>query len=322
MGQCCLRSNDERVKDTKTANGDSIDGFPAVKVVDPVPEHERCDHVRELAACVLRAFESSLDNFGNNPELKLSDDSEWVPWMDETLEKLKSEFNPLMDRIRKYTDEEKTNTTFLMPRNKISELGLKSYPKHEEAMKMGLLKEVEIDDMRMKLCREFNRGIHTHFISHKWSGNSPDTPDNAIFEMSKEAAHYIWFDYTCVPQDDHSLRLRHLLAIANICKEATIVRMNGNEDLDKAYSSSVWCQLEAALLQWDKINFDPQMKWTIYDWNDSYAVLPGFLDLWVNSFKNHHFFSGREGFARTSMVVSMLKAFISYHDNKDQSVIV
>ena len=99
------------------------------------------------------------------------------------------------------------------------------------------------------------------------------------------------------------------------------MRFHGNEELEKAYNNSVWCQLEAALLQWDDVGYDEGMSWTIYDWNDCYAVLPAFLDLWVNSHKNWHFFIGGEGFRRTSMIVSMLEAFASFHDSKEATAI-
>lgn len=318
MGQCCSKRkySDSSAHHTETTNS----GFDDHPPINPLAEEDRNNHVRELVRVVLRSFRESLDEYEKHPHLKEGNDDlaiEWVHWMNRIIEQMKAEFNPLMDRMRHFTDKEKTTTTYLISRIKLNELGLESFPKHEEAIEMGLLKEVEIDDMRMKLCREFNRGIHTHFISHKWAGNSPDTEDNAIFNMAKDAAHYLWFDYTCVPQDDHVVRLRHLLAIADICHEATVVRMNGNADLEKAYNNSVWCQLEAALLQWDDVGFDPNMTWTIYDWNDCYAVLPAFLDLWVNSHKNNHFFEGREGFRRTSMIVSMLESFAAFHDSKD-----
>ncbi len=320
MGQCCVRQekHPQHLDSSSKKNGTGYrfeDHPESVVAVTPLVEEDRNNHVRELVRVVLKFFRYSLDEYEKHPHMKEAED-DWVYWQDEVIDQMKAEFNPLMDRMRPFTDKEKTTTTFLIPRTKLKELGLTSFPKHEDAIQMGLLKEVEIDDMRIKLCREFNRGIHTHFISHKWAGNSPDTEDNAIFEMAKNAAHYLWFDYKCVPQDDHALRLRHLLAIADICHEATVVRFHGNKDLEKAYNNSVWCQLEAALLQWDDVGYDPNMKWTIYDWNDCYAVLPAFLDLWVNSHKNHHFFTGKEGFRRTSMIVSMLDAFASFHDSK------
>ena len=324
MGQCCVRESTCKKDGCEENDGSKTYSAKSLGSVDPIPIEDQHHHVRLLAGVVLSALQESLNEFEKYPQMKEIDkyDAEWVHWMDRIVQQLKSEFNPLMDQMRSHTDQSKSDTTYLISRKKIDELGLQSYPKHEEAIKMGLLKEVEIDDMRMKLCREFNRGIHTHFISHKWDGNSPDTADNAIFEMTKSAAHYIWFDYTCVPQDDHFLRLRHLLSIADICNEATVVCFHANADLEKSYNSSVWCQLEAALLQWDNVVFDTEMEWTIYDWNDLYAVLPGFLDLWVNSHKNNHFFLGKEGFARTSMIVSMLKAFIAFHDSKDDNEII
>jgi len=267
---------------------------------------------------VLDAFEQNLDYYQKHPDIAQQDaSSNSAPWMSEVVESLKYEFNPLASRLRPVISQERTDTTYLIPRNKIRQLGLTSFPKHEEALAMDLLKIVDIEDMRIKLCREANRGIHTHFISHKWDGNSPDTKDNALFEMSKDAAHYLWFDYTCVPQDDHELRLRHLLSIANICHEATVVPFHATSELEEAYNRSVWCQLEAALLTWDTTNFDPATNWTIYDWNDLHAVLPGFLDLWVNTEKNWRFFDGKEGQARTSMVVSLLRAFLQFDDTRD-----
>jgi hypothetical protein len=110
--------------------------------------------------------------------------------------------------------------------------------------------------------------------------------------------------------------LKHLLAIANICEEATVVPAHANDELEHAYDRSVWCQLEAALLTWETTNFDPDtQEWTIYDWNDLYAVLPGFLDLWVNADKNWRFFEGKNGYSRTTMIVSLLEAFLSHHNN-------
>ena len=319
MGQCCVRP--EKIQpsvDTNSKNATEI-SFEDHPVEIPLVEEDRNNLVRELVRVVLKSFRNSLEEYEKQPHLKEADDLVgvgWVDWKDQIIDQMKAEFNPLMDRLRPFTERGKTTTTFLIPRIKLKELELTSFPKHEEAVRMGLLKEVEIDDMRMKLCREFNRGIHTHFISHKWAGNSPDTEDDAIFEMAKDAAHYLWFDYTCVPQDDHELRLRHLLAIADICHEATVVRFHGSDYLEKAYNNSVWCQLEAALLQWDDVAYDPNMAWTIYDWNDCYAVLPTFLDLWVNSHKNNHFFTiGKEGFKRTAMIVSLLDAFAAFHDS-------
>ena len=284
-------------------------------------EQEQQDYVRKLAGVVLEGYQRNLDEYGK-VEFAKDDDSHDVDWRqrDRIVNPLKAEFNPLMDRMKSYIEQQRTHTTFLISRTKLQELGLTYYPKHEEALQMeGLLKRVEIDDMRMKLCREANRGIHTHFISHKWDGHQPDTDDHAIFEMSKSAAHYMWFDYTCVPQDNHEERLKHLLSIANILHEATVITCHANEMLEEAYNHSVWCQLEAALLQWDKVEFQggndvSNMEWSIYDWNDLYTVLPGFLDLWVNSEKNHHFFNGREGFERSKMVVSLLQAFVNHHD--------
>lgn len=278
------------------------------------------EHVRRMAVVVLKAFEQSLVEFEKSPHI-LQDDTgiDHAPWMDHILYDLKLEFNPLVKEVRGFLDSRRCKTTFLIPREKIQELDLKSFPKHEEALSSGLLKEVDIDDMRIKLCREHNRGIHTHFISHKWDGNTPDTEDNKLFDMSKNAAHYLWFDYTCVPQDDHELRMKHLLSIANICQEATVVPFHANSELEEAYNRSVWCQLEAALLTWDTTKFNPEVEWTIYDWNDLYAVLPGFLDLWVNTEKNWRFFAGMKGYQTTSMIVSMLRAFLDFHDNRSDN---
>lgn len=280
-------------------------------------QEERHQYVREMAMVVLDAFEQNLKHYEKHPDIAQKDaSSDSAPWMHSMVNSLKNEFNPLASRLKPLLSQERTDTTYLIPRDKIKEFGLTSFPKHEDALAMGLLKTVDIEDMRIKLCREANRGIHTHFISHKWDGNSPDTKDNVLFEKSKDAAHYLWFDYTCVPQDDHELRLRHLLAIANICQEATVVPFHANAELEEAYNRSVWCQLEAALLTWDITNFDPATDWTIYDWNDLYAVLPGFLDLWVNTEKNWRFFDGNAGLARTSMVVSLLRAFLQFDDTR------
>lgn len=280
-------------------------------------EEERYYYIRKMVAVVLDAFERNLDYYQQHPDIAQKEaSSDSAPWMHLIIEPLKDEFNPLASRLKPILSQERTDTTYLIPRDKLQEFGLTSFPKHEEALAMGLLKTVDIEDMRMKLCREANRGIHTHFISHKWDGNSPDTDDNALFDMAKNAAHYLWFDYTCVPQDDHELRLRHLLAIANICQEATVVPFHANKVLEEAYNRSVWCQLEAALFTWGATNFDPATEWTIYDWNDLYAVLPGFLDLWVNTEKNWRFFDGKAGLATTLMIVSLLKAFLQFDDSR------
>jgi len=288
----------------------------ALSNLAPIPEEDRNNFVYELATIVLAAFRRNLDEYQKHPDFAVDETMDWAPWMDSIVAPLKREFNPMVARMKPYMERERTKTTFLISREKIQELGLTYFPKHEEAMNMdGLLREAEIEDMRMKLCREANRGIHTQFISHKWAGNQPDTDDHALFEMTKSAAHYIWFDYTCVPQEDHTHRLKHLLAIANICEEATVVPAHANDELEHAYDRSVWCQLEAALLTWDTTNFDPDtQEWTIYDWNDLYAVLPGFLDLWVNADKNWRFFDGKNGYTRTTMILSLLEAFLSHHN--------
>lgn len=311
MGTCA--SSPQISSSTIEGNGSDFQYDEAPLIINEMTT----EHVRLMAIAVLKAFEQSLLEFEKNPHV-LHDDTglDHAPWMDSILSDLKIEFNPLVEEVRGFLDSRRCKTTFLIPREKIQELDLKSFPKHEDALALGILKEVDIDNMRIKLCREHNRGIHTHFISHKWNGNAPDTKDNAIFDMSKTAAHYLWFDYSCVPQENHDLRMKHLLSIANICQEATVVPFHANDELEKAYNQSVWCQLEAALLTWDTTKFDHESKWTIYDWNDLYAVLPGFLDLWVNTEKNWRFFSGMKGYQTTSMIVSMLRTFLDFHDTR------
>eukprot|EP00457_Paulinella_chromatophora_P011273 gb/GEZN01011405.1/.p1 GENE.gb/GEZN01011405.1/~~gb/GEZN01011405.1/.p1 ORF type:complete len:332 (-),score=46.11 gb/GEZN01011405.1/:66-1061(-) len=283
----------------------------------PRPEVERL--VIQIAEMFLKSMEDSLSKYkvaGLDKDTGDSSPGSYVQWMDATLRPLRESIRPLLTQLG---SAPRTNFTFLIPKEKLLELT--AFPKHEDAIAMEILEKVPIDDMRMKLiARHPGKTIFIWFLSHKWSGNAPDTDDNTLLSMAKDssAAKYVWFDYTCVPQNDAVVRNAHLLSIPNICHETTVVPMHANETLKAAYNTSVWCQLEAALLNWEAPDFKPEAKWTIYDWNDLYFVLPGFIERYCFSEKNWRFFSGHEGFLRTQMISSLVGQFITYHKTKQQ----
>jgi hypothetical protein len=83
---------------------------------------------------------------------------------------------------------------------------LSSFPKHEDALKAGLLKKVPFS---IESCPD-----HYTFISHRWP--APGLPDDGkLFNrISKDVtSKYIWFDYTCVPQDDSTEQMKHILSL-------------------------------------------------------------------------------------------------------------
>eukprot|EP00808_Paulinella_micropora_P025578 g12962.t1 len=92
--------------------------------------------------------------------------------------------------------------------------------------------------------------------------------------------------------------------------------MHGSKELEEKYNTSVWCQLEAALLQWEAPTFSEQSGWTIYDWNDLYYVLPGFIERYTFSEKNWRFFDGKPGYTRTEMICSLVTNFLNFHKEK------
>ena len=144
MGQCCYRKSGEPKEGTYVENEESKTCSSKIPgSIDPIPIEDQDHHVRLLAGVVLSAFQESLNEFEKHPQMKKMNDSydkEQVNWMDRIVEQLKSKFNPLMDQLRFHTHQSKSDTTYFISRKMIDELGLESYPKHEEAIKMGLLR--------------------------------------------------------------------------------------------------------------------------------------------------------------------------------------
>jgi hypothetical protein len=177
--------------------------------------------------------------------------------------------------------------TFVIHRQDV--LSLARFPRHEEALEMGLL-------VRMSVV---NLSSRVYFISHKWAQNEPDPANSALIFAQKrlqtsDYRDYIWFDYSCVPQVSGSeLRNQHLLAIPRILDRAFVL-VPGEQLRSSAYHQSVWCQLERLTERFveDKTDcfrsyFGDNLagEMTIFDPKDLFSVLPGFLHLLLSSAK-------------------------------------
>jgi len=91
-----------------------------------------------------------------------------------------------------------------------------------------------------ELCPEFT------FVSHKWTGNSPDDANNTLFrEIKSTLSGYVWVDYMCVPQaGGFDIRLPYLRSIPYVIVASARVwtPIKNNE-----YRRSIWCNMEQFL---------------------------------------------------------------------------
>ena len=207
---------------------------------------------------------------------------------------------------------------FLIPIQKLQTIA--SFPKHEDGL--HLLEKVPISSIRSYGGGQSN----VVFVSHKWVGNSSD-PENKVLGWLKSSplmvkATHVFFDFSCVPQDDEELRLRYLQSIPDILDKATIVAVNGSGEVFFAYSFSVWCQLEAMLSMESMVPGNEQDdKWTIFDHSDLYDVLPGFLAV-VGKQRYNYKFMSVQGSKPRAILSSILRMFVTFHDGKGGEVVV
>jgi hypothetical protein len=212
----------------------------------------------------------------------------------------------------------RSRTTFVIPRDGL--LNLSFIPKHESAEAQAVLKKVDIQDL--------GKSKIVLFVSHKWQGNLCDTVDHELLRQLKSLVasdpklELIWIDYTCVPQDDHNVRLLHLFSIPDIMKGCFVVPFYIQSNQDQ-YKHSVWCQLEAIFCHRLHANMDinsENHKWLIYDWGDADAILPGFLNLF--SERPKIFFDEttdtKTKFAgtRSQILIALLRAYLEHNAYK------
>jgi len=94
----------------------------------------------------------------------------------------------------------------------------------------------------------FDRCPAFTFVSHKWSGNSPDDAGNSLFNSIKSSlSGYVWVDYMCVPQaGSFDVRLPYLQSIPYVIVASSNV---WTPQRTNEYRRSVWCNTEQFLEQ-------------------------------------------------------------------------
>ena len=252
------------------------------------------------------------------------------PWRERMINQM-NELVRLLQSLNVPT--EKSKHTYMIHGSEIKKLG--RIPSHEEAKEKGLLVEVPIighyNNFRKWMTDELEPKGASKYVtlySHKWSGNNPDDEVNGFTNkvVNRSGSAYCWIDYSCVPQKDQQAKLSHLFAIPQIMAQCWIVAMHANKELESAYDGSIWCQLEAICLSEAKLlKHIPNRKFTIYDWNDLYAVLPGFIELYCDSTNGEdskvfdffkHFPYGNDcGWLRSHVLSGILGEFLKFHYN-------
>jgi hypothetical protein len=171
------------------------------------------------------------------------------------------------------------------------------------------------------------------FVSHKWwiSGqhhqqqqhahidNSPDSPDNKVFNMVKNdiplAVRYVWFDFTCVPSTELE-RTKLLLDISDFMTKSRI-RIYHIDDVHKlAFESSVWCRLEmmtsqvlpTSLVTEDLKNSE---NLTMSNAEDLYVLIPTIIE---SAMSLRFIFTLVRENERLDIFISVLEYFIRYHN--------
>jgi hypothetical protein len=149
-------------------------------------------------------------------------------------------------------------------------LKLDRFPRHEEALEMGVIHKVAFSELdSCKVARFAVNGGFTskmtniHFISHKWGPNNDPDPNHELFQLYKTSftkaltrPDYhktlawnekqsnnrklaFWFDYTCVPQLDRNAQKLHLRSISKLLQYVQVDRMDLPRFKDQ-YKSSIW----------------------------------------------------------------------------------
>jgi hypothetical protein len=199
--------------------------------------------------------------------------------------------------------------TFVIPQNEF--VKLKSFPKFEQALESGVIKKIAISQI---IPQGFGLS-NCQFVSHKWQGLNPDV-DSAVFNLVKmqPPKPFVWFDYTCVPQDNAEARFPFLLSIPVLMQRCKVDPFHPSEELKEAYMHSIWCQLEAmgAYVEGQERKIT---NWTIYDPSDLYGVLPGFIAMVFSSSYRMSFLSMQEP-NRNELFVQILKFFINFSSNE------
>jgi hypothetical protein len=238
-----------------------------------------------------------------------------VPWLIARFSRLK--------RIRKTLDpimESKVEYMFVIKNSDLKRLA--SFSKHEDALAAGLLVKKSVKEL-LPGAVQFPKIM---FVSHKWIGNSPDINRSILDQVIAHIDHrakaesqtatnlpkYVWFDYMCVPQDDVMERNRHLRAIPDVLKVSGLKVFHIDQNTMNAYHSSIWCQLEYLTTSGAKFNSSTQ--WTIYDPDDLYSVLGGFIQYACWSRSTVGIFTDRH---QAQIFKSILQFFINHHDSKN-----
>jgi len=224
---------------------------------------------------------------------------------------------------------DRSSFTYVVPMNVFATLP--QLLKHEVALRHGLLLKMPIKD----IVSFGSSGSEVVFVSHKWFGNAPDK-DGFTFQAAKRYAlgervffglqaqasgnlmqKYMWIDYMCVPQDDADERLRHLLAIPELLSKCQ-VEVRTHPALEDAYRKSVWCLLE--VIASERVPREPAGpgELTIYDKNDLYGVVPGFIALACLPRYRLRVLLDR---ARNRTLVTVLDMLIQFHDQANGAVV-
>lgn len=87
------------------------------------------------------------------------------------------------------------------------------------------------------------------FVSHRWATPSNPDPSGTQFEIVREFVHRnkfdgIWYDYSCMPQEPHSINDRELFDISLKHMNSLIITMNFMSIESDDYLSRAWCFYE------------------------------------------------------------------------------
>ena len=147
--------------------------------------------------------------------------------------------------------------------------------------------------------------------------------------MSGVVPSFIWFDYSCVPQDDNDAKLKHLYSIPNILKRCHIVVLPVCPINKQLYCSSVWCVLEY-IVQKNVVKFPDafvkeddlrMLKLSIFNPDDLYRILPGFLEM-VCSPRFRIEFLNRDIPFKAEVFARVLQHFLDHHASKQANTVV
>lgn len=237
-------------------------------------------------------------------------------------------FDYVNKSVKRILNVNESTVTYVIHRSVL--LQLTSIPKHEVARQNGWLVEIPVTDLKKWMWDNlFPKGIAKYccFYSHKWIGNSPDSADHTLLKLiqsdltRRQFVEFCWIDYSSVPQEDNVAKLTHLYAIPKVMGQMGLIALHPNNETKVAYDNSVWCQLECiALLETSSLSLVENRPFTIYDWSDLDAVLPGFIELYTGAQK-HIFFTldgkfDRIGWKRAFVLAELLKAFITNKEAK------